>query len=563
MFDRVLHFTGKRATENQTTKKLKAMANLEKSGLVPFSRVRVWPFTVLTIVVTFVLFSRLVQLTVVEGGYQRQQAESNRVIAIRTAAVRGIFYDRNGKPLVRNNPAYKRQVSGTTLAEARFEEISREAAVKLQYQDGERVFYDIVREYALGRTTAHLLGYTGEVTAEELKFISGDYVMGDRLGKTGLEKAMERELRGQVGSELLEVNAQGEVQRSLGKIDQVAGADQKLTIDSGLQEVLYEAMREFEGAAVAQIPQTGEVLALVSTPAYDPNDVGTSLKEPNEPFFNRALGGGFPPGSVFKIVTAIAGLEEKKLTEQTTFEDTGEIKIDTYRYGNWLFNQYGRTEGQVDIVKGLQRSNDIFFYKVGEAVGAEKIAEWARLLGYGNTSGLMGLGEVGGLIPDPNWKSKVKGEKWFLGNTYHMAIGQGDVLVTPLQVNRSMGVVATGGILCPPIVNNQDIGKKSCQQLNLDPETVRLVKEGLVKACQPGGTGVAFFHFTPQVACKTGTAQEGGLMDNPHAWFTVFAPADNPEIALTILIEHGGQGSEVASPVAKKALEYWFSKSRN
>jgi penicillin-binding protein 2 len=502
--------------------------------------------------------ARLTQLTMVEGSYQRGKADNNRVVVIRTTARRGIFFDRHGVTLVHNNPLYKRQVPGTTIHEARFVEISRDEALKLQYQDGERVFYDIVRQYPLGKATAHLLGYTGEINEKELTEAGPQYILGDRLGKTGLEKWYEWQVRGKAGSTLMEVDARGETQRVVGKLEEVPGVDIELTLDSGLQSVLYDALSGVNGAAVARVPKTGEILAMVSTPAYDPNDVGASLTSPNQPFFNRAIGGGYAPGSVFKIVTAVAALEEDKINHQTTFEDTGEIKIDSYRYGNWLFDQYGRTEGQVDVTKGLQRSNDIFFYRAGEAVGAEKLAEWAKLFGFGSQAGLQGLGESTGLVPDPNWKSKYKGEKWFLGDTYHMAIGQGDVLTTPLQVNRMMAAVAQNGLLCPPILNKKDLGRASCQQLNLKPDTVQLLHEGLVKVCEPGGTGVAFFNFSPKVACKTGTAQEGGVTTNPHAWFTVYAPADNPQIALTILVENGGQGSEVASPIARKALDWWF-----
>jgi penicillin-binding protein 2 len=535
----------------------------EPSVLMKHSRVRVWPFLVLLSVLTLILVARLFQLTMIEGSYQRQQAESNRVLGIRSGAQRGVFLDRTGLPLVVNIPEYKRQIPGTTMHQALFEPITREQALKLEYQDGERVFYDIRRNYTCGRACAPVIGYMSEVTDTDIQKHAGEYMLGDWIGTAGLEKTYEDNLKGQSGSELVEINAQGSSQRVLGKVEAKVGRDIPLSIDRGLTEVLYQALQGFQGAAVAQIPQTGEILAMVSTPSFDPNNIAVSLAEPDEPFFNRAVAGAYPPGSVFKIVTAIASLEEGALNEQSVVQDTGEIRIDTYRYGNWLFDQYGRTEGEVNLVKALQRSNDIFFYKAGEAVGAQKLADWARLLGFGATTGLNIFGETGGLIPDPEWKEKVKGERWFLGNTYHMAIGQGDVEVTPLQINRLMGVVATGGALCPPSLTKPQTGQVRCAQLNLNDTTIRLIKEGLTKACQPGGTGVAFFHFLPQVACKTGTAQEGGIKDNPHAWFTLYAPAENPQISLTVLVERGGQGSEVASPIAKKAMDYWFSRGQS
>jgi penicillin-binding protein 2 len=263
---------------------------------------------------------------------------------------------------------------------------------------------------------------------------------------------------------------------------------------------------------------------------------------------------------VFKVVTATAGLEEGKIDESTIIEDTGEIVIDEYRYGNWLFDDLGRTDGQLNVVKAIKRSNDIYFYKVGEYVGPDKLADWARLFGYEDDAGLGDLGAVTGLIPDPEWKEKYKGEKWFLGNTYHMSIGQGDVLVAPIQVNRMMGAIAAKGSLCDPKLVMSDVGGDSCTQMNLDIGTIDLITEGLKEACRPGGTASVFNSFYPEVACKTGTAEHTSKEDLPHAWFTVFAPAGAPEIVLTVMVENAGQGSTEAAPIAKKALEYWFSR---
>jgi len=515
---------------------------------------------VVTLTVSLLLLARLGQLTVVEGVYQRKRADANRIVAVRSAAPRGIFFDTNGEAMVRNVPSYKRQIPGTAVAEAQFEELTREEAVKLSQQSGERIFFDIKREYLCGRACAVLLGYLGEVNREELQKVEGDYMIGDLLGKSGLERWYERELRGQPGSELVEVDARGMLVREIGKVEQVAGVDMNTTIDMGLQKVLYGALDGRPGAAIAQVPQTGEVLAFVSSPSYDPNNVAQSLLEEQQPFFNRVVGGAYAPGSVYKIVTAIAALEEEKITAETAFEDTGEINIGEFRFGNWFYLEHGRTEGAVDVVKALQRSNDIFFYKAGELVGANSLFEWSEMFGYNQTSGLDPLGEVAGLIPNEEWKEKTKGERWYLGNTYHMSIGQGDVTVTPLQVNRMMAAVANNGVLCDPLFLKYEVGKKSCTQLNLDEKTVELITEGLKRACEPGGTGVPFFRFERRMACKTGTAQQGGDTEHPHAWFTVFGPVETPEIALTVLVEKGGQGSEVAAPIAFEGIKYWFQK---
>lgn len=525
------------------------------------TRLRVWPYLIILITLAAALGIRLTQLTIVEGSYRRGMAENNRTMAIRQTAPRGVLFDRNGEVLVHNVPFYKKQVTGTTIHQDEFEPITKEAALALANSgSGERVVYDIKREYTCGRACAPLLGYTAEVTAADLTANANEYVSGDQVGKSGLEKKYERQLRGIPGAELIEVSAMGQEVRTMGAVAYQPGQDLSLTLDKGLQTLLYEALEGKKGAAVAQIPQTGEVLAMVSSPAFDPNNLAGSLSEPDEPFFNRVIGGAYPPGSVFKVVTAIAALESGKVEEETQFDDSGEIVIGEYRYGNWLFDQYGRTEGKINIVRALQRSNDIFFYRAGETIGADKIAETAKLLGFGDNQSLLGLSAVTGTIPSPLWKEKTKGEKWFLGNTYHMAIGQGDVLTTPLQINRMMATVAAGGVLCPVVFSRDEVGKASCTQLNFKDSTLSVVKDGLKKACEAGGTGVPFFKANYAVGCKTGTAQQGGETALPHAWFTVYAPAEKPVIALTVMLEHAGQGSEVAAPIAKKAIDYWMNK---
>lgn len=531
-----------------------------QAGDAGVSRLRVWPFLGLSVVIFTVLAARLFQLTVVEGAYYRERAENNRVFRIRRAAERGVFLDRNGEAMVANVPAYKRQLPGTLLAAGEFEQISRDEALMMKTQGVERVFFDIEREYQCLEACAVLFGYLGEVDEEDLYSLEGDYILGDVIGTTGLEKVFEWELRGTPGSELVEVDAQGELIRTIGEQTAEAGMDLSLTIDSRLQQLAYALLEGREGAVVAQVPQTGEVLALVSSPGYDPTRVEAFLQAEDQPFFNRAFAGEYPPGSVFKPVTAVAGLEEAAITAETEIEDTGELTVGEYRYGNWYYDEYGRTEGQVDVVQGLQRSNDIFFYKVGEFLGADKLADWAEDMGFGNSVSVSGLASAEGTVPRPLWKERTKGERWFLGNTYHMAIGQGDVLVTPLQINRMMGMLAADGVLCPPLLLQREVGREGCQQLNLHAETLTLVEEGLVQACKPGGTGVPFFDSEYAVACKTGTAQQGGEEALPHAWFSAYAPAGKPEMVVTVLVEEAGQGSEVAAPIAKELVDVWMER---
>ena len=270
--------------------------------------------------------------------------------------------------------------------------------------------------------------------------------------------------------------------------------------------------------------------------------------------FNRAIAGAYPPGSTFKIVTTAAGIEDGKIDKNTLFEDTGQIVVGDYTYRNWYFTQYGKTEGKIDVIGAIKRSTDTFFYKVGEWVGPEKLTIWAQKFGLGKKTGLDISGEALGLVPDPG------GRRWFLGNTYHLAIGQGDLLATPLQINMMTSVIANGGRLCRPAISDQLSATSNCQDLELKAETLRLVREGMKEACSPGGTAFPFFDFTPAVACKTGTAEFGDPQNRTHAWLTAFAPADDPEIVVTVLVEAGGEGSSVAAPIARKVLEEWFKE---
>jgi penicillin-binding protein 2 len=521
------------------------------------------------IIICILFFARLVQVQLVEGSVYRNRAENNRIVTRRQAATRGAISDRDGNQLVRNVPSYKRLVPGTNLVQDQFETITKQQALSLDGKEDEWIFLDIDREYIFGKTLSPLLGYVNEVSQEELDDLGPDYVVGDLIGKSGIEKYFEDKLRGNPGNELLETNSSGETQRTIGSNEPTTGQDITLSIDLKLQQTLYDAFEGRTGAAVALKPETGEILSLVRVPSFDPNDISKSLVEENQPFFNRAVAGAYPPGSIFKPIVMTAGLEEGIIDRDYTVEDTGEIRIDQYRYGNWYYDQYGRTEGQVDLVKALQRSNDIFFYKLGELVGPNNIAKWAQLFGLGTTTNLNFPGEVPGLVPNPEWKRRFTGSNWFLGNTYHYAIGQGDLQVTPIQMALVTAVFANGGRLCDPTIEKISQGSQvSCKELGISIETLDTIKEGMIAACQPGGTAFPFFDFIAdqnlptdrQVACKTGTAQFGDPQDRTHAWFMIFAPVENPEIVLTILLEKGGEGSYDAAPIAKTALQNWFNR---
>lgn len=510
------------------------------------------------------LLGRLFELQIILGARNKQLAEGNRIRQVVLPAPRGIIFDRRGKSLARNVPVYRLKV---TEKEDEYKVISRDEALRIEARGGEeaeKLRVDIGRDYVYRDALAHLLGYLGQAGEEEVK--SGRLRLGDLVGRTGIEEQYEESLSGRDGGELIEVDAQGNTVRQIGKREPTPGEDLTLAVDGELSKVAYQALEGKPGAVIAQDAKTGEVLVLVSSPSFNPNKMTAGIsaeeylelaRDPAKPFFNRAISASYPPGSTFKIVTATAGLEEGKIDETTRFDDPGVIKIGEYSYANWYFIQYGRLEGTIDLVRAIKRSTDTFFYKVGEWVGATKLAEWGKAFGLGRESGIDIPGEVVGLVPDPEWKERTIGERWFLGNTYHFAIGQADLLATPLQINMMTSVIANEGKLCQPRVVKLETDSQ-CQDLGLKEKTLRLVKEGMKEACSSGGTAFPFFNFSPQVGCKTGTAEFGDPAGRTHAWLTAFAPVDDPEIVVTALVEGGGEGSYVAAPIVKKVMEYWF-----
>ncbi|OGG05679.1 hypothetical protein A3D05_01030 [Candidatus Gottesmanbacteria bacterium RIFCSPHIGHO2_02_FULL_40_24] len=549
---------------------------------------RIYILTFITALAMGILYWRLFVLTVVEGSQYKRMAQENRIREINISAPRGIIYDRNKNPLIRNIPLIT-DISGKML----------------NTPSGENDIESIeasTREYIYGDVFGNLLGYIGETDPDDLKKLASvgnktldnqPYKLRDTIGKMGIEKVYDRWLRGNDGQELFEVNATGNYIRTLGRVEATTGNNLILNIDLELSKKATEILKGQKAGIIASDPETGSILLLVSSPSFDPNiilkdeDISTIFANPDQPLFNRAIAGLYPPGSTFKIVTALSALESGSVNAKSTVEDTGVLNVgENYSFANWYFTQYGKTEGQVDLVKAIQRSNDIYFYKAGEFTGISNLAKWARIMGTGKLSGIDLDGEEKGLMPDPQWQKKIKGENWFLGNTYHTAIGQGDVLTTPLQVNLWTNVIASNGKLCRPNISQSK--KENCIALPFIKDNIKLVKDGMVKACQTGGTGWPLFNFTvendkinidginfleaPQstasakkrvevtTACKTGTAEFGDEKDRTHAWFTVFAPVEKPQISLTILIEGGGEGSSVAGPVAKELLKLWFER---
>ncbi|MBI5449112.1 hypothetical protein HY948_02230 [Candidatus Gottesmanbacteria bacterium] len=573
----------------------------------------------------FVLIWRLFILTVIDGRQYRLLADGNRTRELVRHAPRGLLLDRTGKPLVENIPQY-RLIAPCGIGHVCTKRLSKEEGEELEIHGlpaGQFLEVDYTRHYLYPTALAHVVGYTGELSENELAteyFSLRNYHTGDRVGRTGAEAVYEDRLRGRDGRELVEVDAQGKILRVLGRDPEQKGEDIVLSLDAAISQVA-ERFFAGKGAVVVAKPATGEILALYSSPSYDPNlfSLGMSqaqydalVLDPGNPMFMRAIGGTYPPGSTFKIVTSLAGFGEGVITKDTTVEDTGVIKIGAFTFPNWYFLQYGKTDGQVDIVKALQRSNDIFFYKIGEWLGVTKLTAWGRRVGLGKPLGIELSGEASGLLPDPVWKAahfdtiadrEVRNDQWYLGDTYHMAIGQGYLLTTPLQVNAWTNVIAGGGKVCRPTIEKKTSAismhpSDGCKDLGIKEEAIDLITEGMLKACDTGGTGWPLFNFSVgasasdsgtlmrdrneaifvPVACKTGTAEFGDPKDRTHAWFTVFAPvtirrsADRtgqvqegvitgePEISVTVLVEEAGEGSDVAAPIARKILEEWFSR---
>jgi penicillin-binding protein 2 len=589
---------------------------------------RILSFSVIVFGCIFLLLFRLFDLTLVRGHEYRLLADGNRTRELVRHAPRGLLVDRTGKPLVENSPRYRLLLpcanGDLAASNACVSYISEEEGKQLQDKGmpaGNFLEVDYSRIYPLSSALAHVLGYTGELTAEELKqeyYELRGYRPGDRVGRSGAEAVFEERIRGRNGKELVEVDSAGSILRVLGRDKEVAGSNVTLSIDYDLSKVVSDAFpKDSKGAVIVSRPKTGEILAMYSNPSYDPNifshalsqDMYTTLLTRTDlPLFNRAIGGVYPPGSTFKIITALAGLEEKKITPETVVEDTGVLKVGQFSFANWYFTQYGRTEGAVNLVKAITRSNDIYFYKVGEMTGITNIALWGRKLGIGALQGIELSGEATGLMPDPTWKKQhfttpvdlaSRNDDWYAGDTYHVAIGQGYLLTTPLAVNVWTNVIANRGKLCKPTIEKTTTGTGGhsaiCRDIGISKESISVIEEGLKGVCSAGGTAYPFFDFgikrvkegdtsaSPSaefirvpIACKTGTAEFGDPKGKTHAWFTAYGPlpsassakdglpdktiSGDPEISVTVLLEEAGEGSEKAAPVAKKILEEWFKR---
>ncbi|MBI2196850.1 penicillin-binding protein 2 [Candidatus Daviesbacteria bacterium] len=537
-------------------------------------------FSAVCLVSFFIIFLRLFHLQIVRGSENRSLADGNRVQVKVVHAPRGVIYDRNGKILAANSPAFRLNEQKTNGGKVRL--VTREEALEWEVKKDPRFLdleVDNVRNYPLGAAFAHVLGFLGEISKEQLKDDKfKGYRQGDQIGQMGVEAQYQGTLRGVDGGEIIEVDSLGRKVRTLRFKPSIPGQNVYLSIDASLQERLFALMQEALqksgsccGGAVALDPGSGKILALVSFPSFDPNlftqnpddsIISEIFSSETAPILNRIIGGTYPPGSTFKIVSSLAALASGKVTENTTFQDNGVLFLGPYKFSNWYFNQYGKVEGSVNLLKALQRSNDIYFYEIARLIGEKALVEWSKKLYLGKKLTIDLPGEDQGLVPDNEWKEKTFGLPWYPGDTLHMAIGQGFVLTTPLQILGITSYIAADGVLYKPQLLLS--GKPKVLVSNLFPkEKIDLVKKGLKLVPKAGGTAWPFFTFPVETAGKTGTAEYGDPKNRTHAWYTSFAPANDPKIALTILIEGGGEGSSVAAPIAKELYRYYFSPDKS
>lgn len=525
-------------------------------------------FLPIGIVIVLILALRLFDLMILQGSSFRAQADENRFFRKLTFPQRGVLVDRHGVVLVKNTVTYKKSASGklNVAHPSDLVEISQEEALQLLMDHEEYVSVVSGRVPVFDTALSHVVGYVGFVDPNREEYVVS---LDERVGKAGAEKSFQDALRGSAGEKVYEMSATGELLRLVQETPARSGSDVTLTIDSALSQAAFAALGGKKGAAVVSVPATGEVLALVSSPGYALASFSAALSDEDKPLLNRALS-SYPPGSTFKMVTALAALSSQKVTADTTVMDEGQLKVGQSVFGNWYYRQYGRTEGVVTLTKALSRSNDIYFYKAAEFAGPEAIADIGKKLGFGSVTGIELSEDQPGILPTPAWKEQHIGEKWYLGDTYHMGIGQGYVLATPLQINTMVATIGNKGVRCTPRIGLSS--ESVCRDLLLDPTHIELIVAGMVGACSRGGTAFPFFEINEQlaadkkIACKTGTAEFGSSdaqgRKKTHAWFTMVYPVRKPTVAITVLVESNPdqpfmEGSSDAAPVAKTIWEAW------
>jgi penicillin-binding protein 2 len=433
-----------------------------------------------------------------------------------------------------------------------------------------------LRSYPLASAAAHALGRVGEITERQLQLAAYEGIAaGALVGQAGLESRYNRQLMGQDGFRRVIVNSRGLEVTEAERQAPVDGPSLTLAIDAGLQAAVEQAFEGRAGAAVALDPRSGEILAMASTPAFDPNAFTTGIDatlwssragDPRTPLINRVIQGAYSPGSTFKVIAAVAALEEGVITPATTFYCPGQTTI----YGNVFHCHEEGGHGVIALEGALAHSCNVYFYNVGVRLEIQRLAKWAKAMGLGSPTGIDLPHEGSGLMPSPEWKQRVFKAPWYPGETVSVAIGQGQVSATPLQMARVAAVIASGGKLVRPHLV-KDAPDSEPVPLGIKPSTIEAVKAGM-RAVVAYGSGARSRMQTVEVAGKTGSAQvvakarlqksPGAEEYQPHGWFICFAPAEAPTIALAVLVEHGKSGAGSAAPVARRILAHYFGVDR-
>jgi penicillin-binding protein 2 len=575
----------------------------------------------------FLIFIRLWSLHVIQGSELRHLSENNRIRLLENPADRGMLLDRKGRILAHNRPSFEVYLVPEDV-QANPEVLAKIAAMLNMTQDeiGEKIkaqkrrapfrpvkiksdidwnelaalesnrvnlpglLVDVRprRAYDYGDLASHLIGYLGEVDENELRQSrESPYRMGALIGKYGVEYRWENDLRGVDGGQQIEVDALGREVRPLGVVEPFPGNNLSLTIDLDLQKTAEDAYKDKNGALIAMDPKTGHILAMVSKPSFEPfarnvspEEWKTLVENPYHPLTNKGIQGQYPAGSIFKIVTAIAGLESGMITPNTQLHCTG-----AFSYGNRNFRCWKEGgHGTLSLHRAIVESCDVYFYQVGLKVGVDLIAHYANEFGLGKLTGISLPHEKPGTVPSSSWKKKRFGAPWYSGETLSFSVGQGYLLATPLQLLMLISGVANGGKLSLPQVVEKiaDVYGNTLQEYppvelgraDVSQKTLQIIQDALKGAVnEPHGTGSACLLKDVKVAGKTGTAQVVAMPEDfkrgemnriplkfrDHAWFVAYAPFEDPKISVVVLVEHGGFGASAAAPIAKKVIEQYLN----
>jgi len=569
------------------------------------------------LLVVALLALRLWHLQIREGPYYRDLSENNRTRSVILEPARGLIYDRNGVLLANNVPSFSLYVSledvkdrealieqltqligldpvlvRKKLAVRGAKQLPRKIKDRLTLKEatlieshrldlpGVMIQVESQRNYPSGVTAAHVLGYVGEVSAEQLeKPDFAELHQGSIVGQYGVEKYFDRIMRGMAGQKSIEVDALGHEKRTVVVDQPKAGDDLYLTIDARLQKVAEDLLGQESGAIVALDPTTGDILAMASRPAFDPNVLSRELtakqwveivQDEGRPLNNRASQGQYPPGSTFKVMMAAAALETNTVTPSSTVHCNGGYQFGRRLYRDWKAGGHG----SVDLHQALVHSCDVYFYTVGQRMGIDTIAAYGHQFGLGEETGVDLPSERVGIMPSTTWKQKARNEAWLPGETISASIGQGYVTVTPLQMASLIGTVANSGVAYRPrlvqSIMSRDTGHLreltpvEKHRLKVKQEHLKLIREALADVVTEG-TATRAKSSIVSIAGKTGTAQTSALRTGPekdipkklrdHAWFVAFAPVEVPKIAVAVLAENMGHGGSAAAPLAKEVIE--------